>query len=197
MNSLINDLLLISRVGRLHNESELVDLNNVISDIRDDMEVFLTEKKGEIIYSELPIMETQSVWIRQLFSNLINNGIKYNKSPDPKVWVEYEDKDDKFIFSIKDNGIGIAEEHHDKIFKIFQRLHAYNEYSGTGAGLTISKKIVESMGGTISLESEVGKGTTFYVTLPKNKDEFQERISTPPIYSAEEMTQALNRDLSN
>jgi light-regulated signal transduction histidine kinase (bacteriophytochrome) len=181
MNALIQDLLLISRVGRLHFEIELVDLNELISEIVDDVEIILNERNGEIIYTKLPSIKTQKVWIKQAFSNLISNGLKFNESPNPRISIKCEEGKDHYILSVKDNGIGIDEKHHDKIFKIFQRLHTVNEYPGTGAGLTMCKKIVESMGGNISLDSKLGKGSTFYITIPKGSEISEE--SEPPYQS--------------
>jgi PAS domain S-box-containing protein len=186
MNTLIQDLLLISRVGRLNTEIDLVDLNEVIGEIKYDMETTLNEKNGKIIYIKLPSIKTQKVWIKQVFSNLISNGLKFNESPNPKIWIKCEENKDQYIFSVKDNGIGIDEKHHDKIFRIFQRLHTVNEYPGTGAGLTMCKKIVESMGGNISLDSKPGKGSTFYITLPKGSEISEE--SEPPYQSDDSLS---------
>jgi len=168
MKELIDDLLLISRVGRKYTEIELVDLNKIIEEIRLDFESQLEERGANILSVKLPIVKTQISWIRQLFANLIGNGLKFNKSTDPKVWVNYEEKLNEYVFSVKDNGIGIDKKYHEKIFNIFQRLHSQDEYPGTGAGLTICKKIVESFGGKIWVESKPGKGSTFYFTHPKD-----------------------------
>jgi len=168
MKELIDDLLLISRVGRKHTETELVDLNKIIEEIRLDFESQLEERGGNIISDKLPIIKIQKVWFQQLFSNLISNGLKFNKSSDPKVWLSYEERLNEYVFSVRDNGIGIDKKYHEKIFNIFQRLHSQDEYPGTGAGLTICKKIVESLGGKIWVESKPGKGSTFYFTYPKD-----------------------------
>ena len=194
MNTLIQDLLLISRVGRLNKEIELVDLNEVINEIEYDMEITLNEKNGKIIYTKLPSIKTQKVWIKQIFSNLINNGLKFNESPNPKIWIKCEERKDHYIFSVKDNGIGIDEKHHDKIFRIFQRLHTVNEYPGTGAGLTMCKKIVESMGGNISLDSKLGKGSTFNITIPKGSMISEE--SEPP-YQSDDALSLVHENTNN
>jgi len=194
MNILIQDLLLISRVGRLNTELDLVDLNEVISDIKDDIEITLYEKNGEIIYTKLPSIKTQKVWIKQVFSNLINNGLKFNESSNPRIWINCEERKDHYIFSVKDNGIGIDEKHHEKIFRIFQRLHTVNEYPGTGAGLTMCKKIVESMGGNISLDSKLGKGSTFYITIPKGSMISEE--SEPP-YQSDDALSVVHENTNN
>lgn len=106
--------------------------------------------------------------IIQLFQNLISNSLKYtdSKTP-PKIVIKSKELKREWKFSIEDNGIGIDKAYYDKIFNIFQRLHNKSEYSGTGMGLAIVKKIIEKLNGKIWLESELGKGTTFYFTIPK------------------------------
>ena len=103
----------------------------------------------------------------QLFQNLIGNAIKYRSENNPEVHISAKDKDSNWLFSIKDNGLGIDPKHADNIFKIFKRLHTVNEYEGTGVGLAISKRIIERHDGQIWVESEPGKGSTFHFTLPK------------------------------
>jgi light-regulated signal transduction histidine kinase (bacteriophytochrome) len=102
----------------------------------------------------------------QLFQNLIGNAIKYHGEETPKIHISSENRDDEYIFSITDNGIGIDQKNLDRIFTMFQRLHTREEYDGTGIGLTISQKILQKHRGKIWAESEHGKGTTFYFTLP-------------------------------
>jgi PAS domain S-box-containing protein len=167
MKTLIEDLLTMSRVGRKFTEFEFVNLNKLIGEIEDDHKTLILEKNSEIIISELPTIKTQRIWIKQVFSNLVSNGLKFNKSKNPKIWIKYEEKEDSHLFSVKDNGIGIEKRHEEKIFSLFQRLHTQEEYPGSGAGLTICKKIVESLGGKIWFESEIDKGSTFFFTLLK------------------------------
>jgi len=174
MTELIDDLLLISRVGRKYLEKESVDLNIMIQEVEESLDTMIKEKKTRIIVGELPVINTQVVWIKQLFTNLISNGLKFNKSSEPIVWVNCEERINDYLFSIKDNGIGIDKKYHDRIFKIFQRLHTREEYPGTGAGLTICQKIVNNIGGKIWLESKVGRGTTFYFTVPKEDVESED-----------------------
>jgi light-regulated signal transduction histidine kinase (bacteriophytochrome) len=106
-----------------------------------------------------------------VFQNLISNALKYNKQPHPRIDVTWNDLYDDHVFSVRDNGIGIAAQYHDKIFQIFQRLNSREEYEGTGAGLTICKKIVEAHGGRIWVESEHGAGSTFSFTIPRTQAE--------------------------
>jgi len=170
MQNLIEDLLLLSRINRKFTEIEPIDLNEIVREIEIDYDSIIKEKEAVIEYEELPVINTQRVWIRQLLANLISNGIKFNKSTNPKVIINYEEHYDHHQFSVKDNGIGIDKENFDKIFKLFKRLHTEEEYPGTGAGLTISRKIVESLGGKIWIESEKGVGSTFFITLPKDRN---------------------------
>jgi len=167
MKIFIEDLLTISRVGRKFTEFEFVNLNKLIVEIEEDYKTLILEKDSKIILSELPTIRTQRIWIKQVFSNLLSNGLKFNKSKNPKIWIKYEENEDTHLFSVKDNGIGIEKRHEEKIFGLFQRLHTQEEYPGSGAGLTICKKIVESLGGEIWFESEIDKGTTFFFTLLK------------------------------
>jgi len=169
MAELIKDILIFSQFGKRGEKKEEVALNKLLEKIKSSIETDLKKKKVEIHICELPKINTLKEKMKQLFEELINNGLKFNESPNPRIWIKCEERKDHYIFSVKDNGIGIDEKHHDKIFKIFQRLHTVNEYPGTGAGLTMCKKIVESMGGTISLDSKLGKGSTFYFTHPNEK----------------------------
>ena len=105
----------------------------------------------------------------QLFQNIISNAIKYHSEKTPKIHISIEKEDNRYLFSVKDNGIGMSQEDLERIFTIFQRLHTKEEYEGTGIGLAIVQKIVHQQGGRIWVESELGKGSTFYFTLPINK----------------------------
>jgi len=169
MDKLTNQLLVLSRVGRKYLETEFVDLNKLMDEIKLDFELQVVERGAEIITHELPTVNTQRVWMRQLLTNLICNGLKFNKSPTPRVDVACEEREKDHLFSVKDNGIGIEEKFHERIFQKFQRLHSPDEYPGTGAGLAICRKIVEFFGGAIWVESRLGEGSTFYFTFPKEK----------------------------
>lgn len=168
MRALIQDLLVLSRVGRKYTEKERVDLNDVIEEIKIDLKAQLEEDRRQITAGKLPVIRVQKVWMSQVFRNLITNGLKFNKSPVPKVEIKSKERKEDYLFSIEDNGIGIRKEDQKKLFKLFRRLHTQDEYEGTGAGLTIVKKIVEINGGKIWLESEPDVGTTFNFTYPKN-----------------------------
>ncbi len=167
MNEFIEDLLILSRVGRKFMEAEKVDLNNLLEEIAQDFKPIIDSRNARVIVNRLPTLYIQRVWIKQLFMNLIDNGLKFNKSETPKVEVSCEEKTDQYLFKVSDNGIGIREEHLNKLFNLFERLHSSEEYEGTGAGLAICKKIVENWGGRIWVESVFGKGSTFCFTIPK------------------------------
>jgi len=169
MKVLIEDLLTISRIGRMNVEDENIDLSDIINLIKLDLNSQLEESGGAIIVSDIPIITSKKIWIKQLLFNLITNGLKFNKSETPKIWISHYETPSEHTIKVRDNGIGIETKHHDKIFKIFERLHKQEEFSGTGAGLTICKKIVENLGGKIWVESEIGKGSTFFFTIPNKK----------------------------
>jgi chemotaxis family two-component system sensor kinase Cph1 len=119
-----------------------------------------------VTHDPLPEVMADEVQLGQLFQNLIGNALKFHDGTEPRIHVAAEAKDGEWVFLVKDNGIGINPEYHDRIFVIFQRLHGREQYRGTGMGLAICKKIVEQYGGRIWVESEAGKGATFYFTLP-------------------------------
>lgn len=165
MQNLIKGLLDLSRIGR-NNELTTVDCNAVIGDIIADMDSLIKEHKAQINYTNLPSVTAYETYLRQLFQNLISNGIKFSKpSIAPEIHISAIQQNGKWEFSVQDNGIGIDPKHHDRIFAIFQRLHNKDEYEGTGIGLAHCKKIAELHGGDIRMESTPDKGSTFYFTI--------------------------------
>ncbi len=130
----------------------------------------LAEVKGTVIYEEMPSIVADEPQMTQLFQNLIGNALKFHGEEAPKVEISAARKGNDWIFSVKDNGIGIDPQYKDRIFEIFQRLHTREEYSGTGIGLTIAKKIVERHGGRIWVDGEPGKGTTFSFSISAMTD---------------------------
>ena len=165
MQALISDLLAYSRIGAGGKDFGSVDMEKVLDSTLLDLNPALSERGAEVTRSPLPSVKGDEPQLKRLFQNLIGNAVKYC-SEMPRIHVSAEKKADSWLFSIRDNGIGIAPRHHDRIFQIFQRLHAKNEYSGTGIGLAICKKVVENHGGRIWVESEAEKGSTFYFTIP-------------------------------
>ncbi len=167
MRNLINSLLAYSRINRVK-PFEQVNLNKMMTEVLQDLKNRISENKATIKVDELPTVFGDHVLLSQLFTNLIGNAIKFKDERDPEITISYTKKNDEFLFSIKDNGIGIKKEYAEKIFVIFQRLHSKEKYPGTGIGLAICKKIVERHGGKIWIESEIEKGTTFYFTIKEN-----------------------------
>jgi light-regulated signal transduction histidine kinase (bacteriophytochrome) len=128
----------------------------------------IEEKNAVINFPDLPVIRASEVHMKQLLQNLISNGLKYQSDGNqPVIDIFVQEKDDSWLFGVSDNGIGIESKYHEKIFAIFQRLHAKSEYSGTGIGLTICNKIVEQHEGEIWVESGTEQGTTFYFTISK------------------------------
>lgn len=168
MKQIILDLLQYSRANRPDEEIEEVDLNEVLSTFQELRRKLISDNSVTIISDELPTLKTYRALITQVFHCLLDNAIKYsNKDVDPVIEIEAIENEQEWEFSVKDNGLGIDSQFHDKIFIIFQRLHNRDEYEGTGIGLPIAKRSVEFLGGQIWLESEVGEGTTFFFTILK------------------------------
>lgn len=175
LNSLVDDLVQYSSHTAQEERTE-INLAAVIAEVTEDLEVIVNDKNAEIHIGELPVIKASRVQMRQLFSNLISNAIKYCKPEKPPVIqifqadhfdVEIPNQNAKFVkIQIKDNGIGMESSHLLKIFTIFQRLHARNEYSGNGIGLAICKKIMENHSGNITVESTLNEGTTFNLYFP-------------------------------
>ncbi|MEI8202713.1 MAG: PAS domain S-box protein [Bacteroidota bacterium] len=167
MQTLINDLLDYSRLNTRKKAMLPADCHSVLGKVRINLATMIEERKALITCDELPRVVADETQLIQLFQNLISNGIKYNHSETLHIHISASEEKNEWIFSIKDNGIGMEKEFHERIFRMFQRLHSKNEYSGTGIGLAICKRIVERHGGRIWLESELGKGSVFYFTLAK------------------------------
>jgi PAS domain S-box-containing protein len=169
MRQIILDLLEFSRVGRSEDSMEKVNISKVVTDILALYRKQIEEQDASIVFDGLPTLQSFRVPIRQVFQNLISNALKYQQTGiAPLINISCEDIGGYWEFSVKDNGIGIDPEYFDKIFIIFQRLHNKDEYSGTGMGLAVTKKIIENLGGKIWVESEEGKGSTFHFTILKH-----------------------------
>lgn len=179
MSDLIKAVLNYSRLSRTDEHFENVDLDKVIENVKSDFELIIAEKDVTIIHGQLPVIQAISLQMNQLFSNLINNSIKFsNKKPIIKIHSEFIGADnipadieishcEKYLrISFMDNGIGFEQQYSDQIFTIFKRLHGAQAYAGTGIGLALCKKIVENHKGSITAKSEPGKGTEFVIYLP-------------------------------
>ncbi len=187
MNELIEDLLTLSRISRIRNPYEDVNINELVDSILKRIEYDIQASNVDLkVQPDMPIVRCDRIKMGEVFLNLINNAIKFsskNNKENPKVEVGYIDEDKFYKFYVKDNGIGIDPKYRDQIFGIFKRLHNAKEYEGTGAGLSIVKRVVDDHGGSIWVESELGKGATFYFTIPKTLEKKEnEKTSDIPEY---------------
>lgn len=169
MQRLINDLLEYSRVSSQGKEFSKVDVSQVLGHAVSNLQNLIAENLAMVTNEELPELCIDETQIARVFQNLIENGIKYKKKTElPKIHIACKKKKNMYEFSVRDNGIGIDMQYHDRIFIIFQRLHKKDEYPGTGIGLSITKRIIERHGGAIWFDSKKDEGTTFYFTLPES-----------------------------
>jgi signal transduction histidine kinase len=169
MQVLLDDLLKYSRLGKEEQDVRNVDLNNTLFVVVHNLTAAMKETDAAIVVTPLPNVVGSSVEMTQLFQNLISNAVKFRKKETPPL-IEIRVIDlspTKYRFMIADNGIGIPEQHRDRVFNIFERLNSRTDYEGSGIGLATCKKIVQNAGGEIWLESTEGVGTTFFFTLPK------------------------------
>lgn len=167
MEALITDILSLSKIGSEDFEGELIDLNHIVSDLLHNMSYTIQEKNAIINVDCLPVITGNTIYMTLLFQNLVENGIKYNRSEVPIVDITHFESETEHIISIKDNGLGIDKAFYEKVFQPFKRLHSNAEFQGSGLGLSICKKIVERHKGQIDLRSIKGKGSEFIISLPK------------------------------
>lgn len=177
MQSLINDLLDYSRVGHSKLNYRLIEVEDTLRTALTNLQPSIEESHAIIEYSHLPKLNGLAIELTQLFQNLISNAIKYRSDRPLKVYVSCSDEGDNWRFSVADNGIGIEPKHHEKIFEVFRRLHAKDDYPGTGIGLAVCKKIAELHEGKIWVESAPGMGSVFYFTISKQLGEVVNGIS--------------------
>ena len=166
MQRMINDLLTYSRVGTHGGAFQPTDCTAVLEQAIANLQAAIEESEAMISHDPLPTVMADAAQLLQLLQNLISNAIKFRGEDSPRVHVSAEQKGAEWILSIRDNGIGIDPQYAERIFGVFQRLHGREEYPGTGIGLAICKRIVERHGGRIWVESQTGKGSTFYFTIP-------------------------------
>ncbi|MFX0027067.1 MAG: ATP-binding protein [Candidatus Hermodarchaeota archaeon] len=172
MNTLIKDLLLYSRITTHAQPPKLTNLEMILQDAMFNLHESIKESGAVITYDKMPILNVDKTQFIQLFQNLLSNAIKFRREEPPKIHISSRKVNNEWLFSVKDNGIGIESKYFNKLFNIFYRLHTKEEYPGTGIGLPICKKIVQRYGGKIWVESKIGSGTTFYFTIfqEKSKD---------------------------
>jgi len=166
MQALIQGLLSYARVGAHAGSFEPVDCNEALARAEWNLQASIVENGALVSHEDLPVISADATQLVQLFQNLIGNGIKFKGANPPRVHVSAVRRADDWVFSVRDNGIGIASQYAERIFVIFQRLHRPEEYPGTGIGLAVCKKIVERHGGKIGVESEPGNGSTFFFNIP-------------------------------
>ncbi len=166
MQGLINDLLAFSRVGSRGKEFAPTDFTGVVEVALENLQAAIAESHAEVTHDPLPTVNCDGAQLTQVLQNLVGNGIKFHNSKPPRVHIGVKQVDSEWVFSVKDNGIGIDPQFNQRIFEVFQRLHTRKEYPGSGIGLSITKKIVERHGGRIWVESQPGEGANFLFTLP-------------------------------
>ncbi|HOT95202.1 MAG TPA: PAS domain S-box protein [Methanoregulaceae archaeon] len=166
MQTLIRDLLIFSRVVTGGRTFQTTDTNEVVSDVLKSLGASIEETGAEVNVHPLPVVLSDPSQLHQVFLNLIGNAIKYRRAEPPTIEISAERRGDDWVFSVRDNGIGIEPRHHDRVFEIFQRLHTSAEYEGTGIGLAVVRRIVERHGGRVWVESTPGVGSTFFFSLP-------------------------------
>jgi PAS domain S-box-containing protein len=170
MKMLLDGLLEYSRIGRLNPQAVVIDTKSVIEWVLHDLQLEIVDKGATIhLPAILPTVVYPEGRLTQVFSNLISNALKFTTDRPPEITIGCDEHPGHYRFSVRDNGIGIAPEHHERIFEIFKRLHTRDVYPGTGVGLTIVKRIVETHGGQIGVESTPGEGATFWLTIAKTK----------------------------
>jgi len=180
MSALVRDLLVYGQVGANGHKQTSIDCSDALERALIGLESAIAESNARVTHGPLPTVTANPTEIEQLFQNLVGNAIKFHGDDPPEVRVLAQQEDGAWKLSVRDNGIGIEPQYADKIFEVFQRLHRRNDYAGTGVGLAICKRIVERNGGRIWLDSEPGKGSTFYFTLPRGKlEETDGRASEP------------------
>ena len=169
MYDLINGLLAYSKVQVKGKEFSTVNMNKVLEKVTDNLSLKIKEKNAIVKIKRLPVLFADESQMVQLMQNLITNALKFCTEA-PVINISGKLEDNKYIFSVKDNGMGIEAQYFERIFQIFQRLVRHEEYEGTGIGLAICKRIVERHNGSIWVESEAGKGSVFYFMIPENKE---------------------------
>ncbi|MFK8104807.1 MAG: tetratricopeptide repeat protein [Saprospiraceae bacterium] len=168
METLLSDLLVYSRVSTQEKAFKEVEIRDIVDIVMGTLRYSIEEKGAKVLVnsSDLPRIKASHTQMIQLFQNLMSNAIKFTKESDPRVHVDCIKQNDHYLFSVKDNGIGISESNKDKIFEMFKRLHTKEEFEGTGIGLATCKKIVDRHGGDIWVDSTPGEGSTFYFKIP-------------------------------
>jgi PAS domain S-box-containing protein len=168
MRALIEALLSFSRAGSIHSDFQPLPAGAIFEQALDNLRAAIAESHARITCDPLPEIVADANLLIQVFQNLIANGIKFHNGGAPRIHVSAAQQDRQWVFSVRDNGIGIEPRHASRIFRIFERLQSAEQYPGTGMGLAIAQKIVERHGGRIWFESQTGNGSTFYFSIPRS-----------------------------
>ena len=184
MQALIRDLLVFSSVG-FHEAHTQVDLNKLLTEVLAEQQANIKESGATIDIGPLPSLVIHPTNLYQIFQNLISNSLKYCRADTaPQITIRAVDERNLIRFAVRDNGIGIAQQHYERVFQIFQRLHGRNVYPGTGIGLATVRKVVDLYGGQVWIDSTVGVGTTVFFTIPKPIKSVQYHEQTHSMRSA-------------
>ena len=166
LDMMINDLLEFSEIGTKERELKYLHSDKIVEQVLTNLGTKIEDTNAEITYDSLPIIYANEYQMIQLFENIIDNAIKFSSRKNPRIHISAKKGHDEYIFAVKDNGIGMEKQHLERIFNIFQRLHTRGKYGGSGIGLAISERIIQEHKGKIWATSTLGKGSTFYFTIP-------------------------------
>jgi light-regulated signal transduction histidine kinase (bacteriophytochrome) len=169
MEELIHNLLAYSRIRPENNRFTEIDSMALVGKVLVNLKVSIEESRVTINYNALPRIIADEVQMIQLFQNLLSNSIKFRSENPMVINIKCKEENEEYVFSIKDNGIGISSEDFSNIFEVFRKLHSEAEYPGTGVGLAICRKVIDNHAGKIWVNAKVGRGTTFYFSIPKNR----------------------------
>ena len=167
MQQLIDGLLTYSRLDQQDTELQFADFNAILKQACENLETAIEESGAKIIADPLPTMNCYPGLISQVFQNLLSNAIKFRGEKPVEVRISAADRDNEFLFAVRDNGIGFEPEFSERVFVLFQRLHTRRKYAGTGIGLATCKRVIERHRGRIWVEAQLGRGATFHFALPK------------------------------
>jgi light-regulated signal transduction histidine kinase (bacteriophytochrome) len=181
MERLLRDLRAFTHVSTHSEPAPETDANAILRNVLTNLQVAIDENRAEVTSGSLPTVCLHEFQLEQLFQNIVGNAIHYRSEAAPRIHIKAEPDGEAWRFAIQDNGIGIAAEYKEKIFGLFKRLHTAVDYSGSGMGLAICQRIIERAGGRIWVESQLGKGSTFFFTLPaarRSSVDFRRAAST-------------------
>lgn len=174
MHTLVQDILEFSKISKVHEQNDIVNLNDILPEVINNLSEYINENNATINFEDLPTIKVNKIQIKQLFQNLIENGVKYNENKNPTINIRVNKSKKMLKITFEDNGIGVSENFHEQIFDMFKRLHNNTVYQGTGIGLAICKKIMELHNGNIKISSNENHGSTFTLEFPINQEINQE-----------------------